>query len=75
MKLYVKWTDLDQALNAYRKTPSPPPPPETHPSPEAVEALQKVGELANQLEGFMDEYKQLQVSMTMVIHKIYKLKL
>lgn len=60
MKLYVKWTDLDQALNAYRKSSSPPPPPETHPSPEAVEALQKVGELANQLEGFMNEYKQLQ---------------
>ena len=62
MKLYVKWTDLDQALNAYRKSSSPPPPPETHPSPEAVEALQKVGELANQLEGFMNEYKQLQVT-------------
>ena len=61
MKLYVKWTEFDQALNAYRKSPTPPPPPDTHPSPEAVDALQKVGELANQLEGFMDEYRQLQV--------------
>lgn len=61
MRLYVQWTDLDQALNAYRKSPSPPPPPENHPSPEAVEALQKVGELTNQLGGFMDEFKHLQV--------------
>ena len=63
MKLYAKWTELDQALNAYRKSPTPPPLPETHPSPEAVEVLQKVGELANQLEGFINEYKQLQVTM------------
>ena len=61
MKLYVKWTDLNEALNAHRKSPSPPPPPETHPSPEAVEALQRVGELASQLEGFINEYRQLQV--------------
>jgi len=61
MTQYVKWVDLDQALNAYRKTPTPPPPPDSHPSPEAVEALQKVGELANRLEGFLEEYKQLQV--------------
>ena len=71
MKLYVKWTDLDQALNAYRKSPSPPPPPESHPSPEAVEALQKVGELTNQLEGFINEYKQLQVRIAMVTIATY----
>lgn len=64
MKLYVKWTDLDQALNAHRKSPTPPPPPETHPSPEAVEALQKVGELTSQLEEFMSDYRELQVTIT-----------
>ena len=61
MNQYVKWVDLEQALNAYRKTPTPPPPPDSHPSPEAVEALQKIGELTNKLEGFLEEYKQLQV--------------
>ena len=66
MKLYVKWTELDEALNAYRKSPTPPPLPETHPSPEAVEALQKVGELANQLEGFINEYNLLQVAITLL---------
>ena len=73
MDIYVKWPQLEEALNAGRtrtptpkpRTPTPTPPPRSptplHPSSEALEALRQVGELMDKHEEMAEKVEKLEV--------------
>ena len=72
MDIYVKWPQLEEALNAGRtRTPTPKPhtptptPPRSptplHPSAEALEALRQIGELMEKHEDVAGKVEKLEV--------------
>ena len=59
-KQFVTWQGLEDALMAHQRPKTPPP--LNHPSVEALEALKKVGSLADQFDSFSQRIDDLEVS-------------
>lgn len=70
-KQFVTWQGLEDALKSHQRPKTPPPP--DHPSVEALEALQKVGALADDFESFCKRIDALEVSLYMLLHAMVHL--
>lgn len=71
VKQFVTWQGLEDALKAHQRPKTPPP--LDHPSVEALEALQKVGALADDFESFSKRIDALEVSLNMFLHAMVHL--
>lgn len=60
-KQFVTWTGLEDALKAHQRPKTPPP--LKHPSVEALEALKKIGTLADDFESFCKRIEDVEVSL------------
>lgn len=67
-KQFVTWQGLEDALKAHQRSKTPPP--LKHPSIEALEALKKVGALADEFESFSNRVDDLEVSCGYVPQEI-----
>ena len=64
VKQFVTWQGLEDALMAHQRPKTPPP--LNHPSVEALEALKKVGSLADEFDSFSKRIDDLEVSWEFV---------
>ena len=60
-KDFVTWKDLEEALKAHQRPKTPIP--LKHPSPEAIEALNKIGSLAEEFDSFVQKMNAFEVYM------------
>ena len=63
-KQFVTWQGLEDALKSHQRPKTPPP--LKHPSVEALEALKKVGVLADDFESFCKRIEEVEVSLDYV---------
>lgn len=60
-KQFVTWEGLEDALKAHQRPKTPPP--LKHPSLEALEALKKIGALADDFDNFSKRIEDVEVSL------------
>ena len=57
---YITWEQMDEAFKEHKSSPPATPIPADHPSPEVVEALRVVGELADEYENLKERLRAME---------------
>ena len=60
LEQYITWEQMDDAFKEHKISPPGTPIPPDHPSPEVVEALRVVGELADEYENLKERLRNME---------------
>ena len=60
LEQYITWEQMDEAFKEHKSSPPPTPIPADHPSPEVVEALRIVGELADDYQDLKERLRVME---------------
>lgn len=60
LEQYITWEQMNDAFKEHKSSPPPTPIPADHPSPEVVEALRVVGELADEYEDLKERLRGIE---------------